>query len=187
MALTPSVMIPLGSSLIPFRLHEPCSGEYLSLSEIKGTAGTLILFICNHCPYVKHVTPLFGRIASDYSPLGLGIVAINSNDVKAFPEDHPEKMKEWWTELGNPFPYLFDESQEVAKAYDAACTPDVFLYDESGRLVYRGQIDDSRPSNQTPLTGKDLIAAIQDVCAKRVPNPYQKPGIGCNIKWKEKA
>jgi len=184
MALTPSTMIPLGSPLIPFRLPEACSGENRSLSELKGNAGTLILFICNHCPYVKHVAPLFSKLAREYTPAGLGIIAINSNDVQSFPEDHPDKMKEWWNSLGNPFPYLYDESQEVAQAYDAACTPDVYLYDAAGLLVYRGQIDDSRPSNSIPLSGKDLIAAIEDVCAKRSPSPYQKPGIGCNIKWK---
>lgn len=187
MALTPSTMIPLGAPLVPFRLFEPCSGKERDLSELKGNSGTLILFICNHCPYVKHVAPLFSLLAREFSAAGLGILAINSNDVQAFPEDQPDQMKQWWNSLGNPFPYLFDQSQDVAKAYYAACTPDVYLYDSAGLLVYRGQIDDSRPSNQIPLTGKDLIAAIRDVCSKRVPHPYQKPGIGCNIKWKDKV
>lgn len=184
MSLTPTKAVALGFDAPDFNLPEPLSGKNISLQDIKGKKGTLVMFICNHCPYVKHVIHELVNIGNEYMPKGIGMVAINSNDVKNYPDDHPEKMKLLAKELKFPFSYLFDESQKVAKAYDAACTPDFDLFDSNGKCVYRGQLDGSRPGNNIPVTGKDLrIALDQVIKGEKVPEP-QTPSVGCNIKWK---
>lgn len=142
------------------------------------------MFICNHCPYVKHVNPELVRLANDYIQQGVNFIAISSNDVASHPEDAPDKMKELAAKEKFPFPYLYDETQDVAKAYDAACTPDFYIFDSNLKLVYRGQLDDSRPSNNVPLSGKDMRHALDNILAGQPVSPYQRPGIGCNIKWK---
>ena len=184
MALTPSTMIPLGSDAPDFTLPDPVGGGMLSLADLKSDTATLIMFICNHCPYVKHVQTGLVELANDYIPKGISFIAINSNDVENYPDDSPERMKEVAETLGYPFPYLFDESQEVAKAYDAACTPDFFIYDKNLKLVYRGQLDDSRPGNGKPVTGNDIRAALDELIKGNTLPPDQIPSIGCNIKWK---
>ena len=184
MAETPSQMVELGTEAPDFTLHDPVNNENRSLNELKSGKGTLIMFICNHCPYVKHINTGLVEFAKDYMPKGLSIVAINSNDAENYPEDSPKKMKEYAERLGYPFPYLFDESQEVAKAYDAACTPDFFLYDGDLKLVYRGQFDDSRPGNNKPVTGNDLRAAADKLLSGKEIDIDQIPSVGCNIKWK---
>lgn len=184
MARTPTKNIPLGFDAPFFELSEPLSGKNISLNDIKGEKGTLIMFICNHCPFVIHVLDELISIGNDYKNKGIGIVAINSNDVDNYPDDHPDKMKKLAKEKNFPFPYLFDESQEVAKAYEAACTPDFNLFDTEGKCVYRGQLDGSRPGNDIPVTGVDLRKALDQVISgKEVPED-QIPSIGCNIKWK---
>ena len=184
MALTPSNMIPLGTLAPAFTLPDTVSGTQKSLNELKGEKATLIMFICNHCPYVKHVNPQLAKLATDYQPKGVNLVAISSNDITAHPEDSPEKMRELALKENFSFPYLYDESQQVAKAYDAACTPDFYIFDKDLKLVYRGQLDDSRPGNQIPLSGKDIRAALDSLLAGQPVSPYQRPGIGCNIKWR---
>ena len=184
MALTPSVMVPLGSTAPEFTLPDPVKGGEKSLSELKSDTATVIMFICNHCPYVKHIQTGIVDLANDYIPRGISFIAINSNDVKNYPDDSPERMKEVADMLGYPFPYLFDESQGVAKAYDAACTPDFFIYDKDLTLVYRGQMDDSRPGNGKPVTGADIRTALDELIAGNQLSPEQVPSIGCNIKWK---
>jgi thiol-disulfide isomerase/thioredoxin len=162
-------------------------GRTVSLEDFTGTKGLLVIFMCNHCPFVKHVAGELARLASDYMPKGLSVVGINSNDAGTHPEDSPERMIHEAEERGYPFPYLYDEMQEVAQAYKAACTPDFFLYDARRRLVYRGQLDDSRPSNGIPVTGRDLRGAIDAVLAGKPVPEKQVPSIGCNIKWKQGA
>lgn len=184
MALTPSNMIPLGTQAPGFALPDTVSGNVVSLNQLKGDKGTVVMFICNHCPYVKHVNPELVRLGNDYINRGIGFIAISSNDVAGHPEDAPDKMKELAAREKFPFPYLYDETQDVAKAYDAACTPDFYIFDKDLKLVYRGQLDDSRPSNNVPLTGKDIRQALDNVLAGQPVSPYQRPGIGCNIKWK---
>ncbi len=184
MALTPSNMIPLGTTAPHFVLPDIVSGKQLSLEQVKGEKATVIMFICNHCPYVKHVNSELVKMANDYLSKGVKFAAISSNDVKAQPEDSPEKMKELALKENFNFPYLYDESQEIAKKYDAACTPDFYIFDGQLELVYRGQLDDSRPSNKIPLSGKDMRAALDNILADQPVSPYQRPGIGCNIKWK---
>jgi peroxiredoxin len=184
MARTPSNMIPLGTVAPDFKLKDTNSNYSLSYTDIKGEKGTLIMFICNHCPFVHHVLEEIVRIANDYSVEGIGIAAISSNDIINYPEDSPEKMTEFAFEHKFDFPYLYDETQEIAKAFDAACTPDFFLFDKENRLVYRGQLDDSRPGNSIATNGNDLRGAIDGVLYNRKINPNQKPSIGCNIKWK---
>ena len=187
---TPSTMIPLGSKAPAFSLPDTVSGKMVT-PALKTTTGCdqrsnamVIMFICNHCPFVKHVNKELVKLANDYIPKGISFIAISSNDIINHPEDSPEKMKTTAKELGYPFPYLYDESQEVARAYDAACTPDFFIYDKDLKLAYRGQLDDSRPSNGIPVTGKDIRAALELLlCGKPVP-ATQKPSIGCNIKWR---
>ncbi|MFQ5710111.1 MAG: thioredoxin family protein [bacterium] len=181
---TPSRMVPLGFRAPAFTLPDTVTGKAMSLDELKSDVATIVMFLCNHCPFVKHVNPELVRLAKEYQSKGVAFVAISSNDAENYPEDSPDKMKEVAAELGYPFPYLYDETQEVAKAYDAACTPDLYLFDRGLKLVYRGQLDDSRPGNGIPVTGKDLRAALDDVLAGRPLNPDQKPSIGCNIKWK---
>ena len=184
MARTPSTMVTLGTKAPDFLLPDTVSEKQLSLNEIKGETATMIMFICNHCPFVKHVNEELVRLGNDYKNKGIGFVAINSNDVINHPNDSPELMTQVAKELKYPFPYLYDESQETAKAYDAACTPDFFIYDKDLRLVYRGQLDDSRPGNEIPVTGKDIRQALDRLINNEPVPPEQRPSIGCNIKWK---
>lgn len=176
-------MLALGTSAPDFRLPDT-GGAFVSRDDHRGKSALLVLFICNHCPYVKHVRHELAKIGRDYQSRDVAIVAINSNDAQTYPNDSPEKMKAEVAEVGYTFPYLFDESQEVAKAYRAACTPDVFLFDRDFNLVYRGQIDDSRPKTDLPVTGKDLRAALDAVLAGKPVAEQQVPSIGCSIKWK---
>jgi peroxiredoxin len=184
MAAVPSKMIPLGTKAPDFSLPDTVSGKTLSLSKLKSQKATVIMFICNHCPYVKHVNHELVRLANDYIPKGVAFIAISSNDVAQYPEDAPDKMKEVAKRLGYPFPYLYDESQEVARAYDAACTPDIYIFDKDLKLAYRGQLDDSRPGSDAPVTGKDVRAALDNLLLGKSVSADQKPSIGCNIKWK---
>ncbi len=184
MAKTPSSMMPLGTSAPEFTLPDTRSGETLTLDDCAGKKGTLVMFICNHCPFVKHVFDQLVALGRDYPSQGIGIVAISSNDIENFPDDSPEKMKELADTLGFNFPYLYDETQEVARAYDATCTPDFFLFDATRSCVYRGQLDDSRPGSEVPVTGKDLRAALDAVVAGKAVAEDQQPSLGCNIKWK---
>jgi peroxiredoxin len=184
MAATPSTMLALGTKAPPFALPDTVSGKMMSLNELKSDQATVVMFICNHCPYVKHVQTGLVKLAQDYQPKGVSFVAISSNDVVQYPEDGPRPMKEVAERLGYPFPYLYDESQEIARAYRAACTPDFYLFDPDLKLVYRGQLDDSRPGNSIPVTGRDVRAALDNILAGQPVNPEQKPSIGCSIKWK---
>ena len=179
-------MVPLGTVAPEFYLKNTNSTAaiYLSFADLKGEKGTLVMFICNHCPFVHHVIDEIVRIANDYRVQAIGVMAISSNDINKFPQDAPELMTEFAFENNLEFPYLYDETQEVAKAYNAACTPDFFLFDNQDKLVYRGQLDDSRPGNGIPLSGNDLRGAIDGIIYNRVINPDQKPSLGCNIKWK---
>jgi peroxiredoxin len=181
--MTPSTMLPLGTAAPDFDLPDT-TGKYVSLTSLKDKTALLVLFICNHCPYVKHIRAGLAQLGQDYMPRGVGIVAISSNDAVNYPDDGPAKMKEEATSAGYNFPYLYDEKQAVAKAYRAACTPDIYLFDRGRRLVYRGQFDDSRPGNGKPVTGKDLRAALDAVLAGKSTSQFQAPSIGCNIKWK---
>lgn len=183
MARTPSTMLPLGTEAPDFSLPN-IDGRTVALADFKDAKTLLVVFMCNHCPFVKHVAAELARLANDYRPRGLAMIGINSNDVASHPDDSPEKMAEEAKSRGFTFPYLYDASQAVAKAYRAACTPDFFLFDQSRRLAYRGQLDSSRPDSGIPVTGADLRAAIDAVLAGRSPSPEQKPSIGCNIKWK---
>ncbi len=178
-------MSPLGIEAPDFKLPDTVSGKLLSLSEMKGMKGTLIMFICNHCPFVVHVNEELVRLGNDYKNSGVNLIAINSNDVQNYPDDSPEKMTVVAKRLGYSFPYLFDETQEVATAYDAACTPDFFLYDSDLKLVYRGQLDDSRPGNDVPVTGNDLRKAMDLLILGKPIDANQRPSLGCNIKWKK--
>lgn len=184
MALTPSTMLALGTPAPDFNLPDVLSGQNVSLSNANDKKVLLVMFICRHCPYVKHVKNELAKIGKDYTDKDLAIVAISSNDPSAYPEDAPESLSEMAKEEGFTFPYLFDETQEVAKSYTAACTPDLFLFDKERKLIYRGQLDDSRPGNNTPVTGKDLRAAIDSVLNDREVDSNQKPSSGCSIKWK---
>ncbi len=183
MALTPSTMLPLGTTAPDFKLPDT-NGKLVSLADFKNAPALLVLFICNHCPYVKHIRTGLAQLARDYAPKGVGIVGISSNDVTNYPDDSPARMKEEAKSAGYIFPYLYDETQAVAKAYRAACTPDIYLFDKSHKLVYRGQMDDSRPNSGVPVTGKDLRAALDAVLAGKPVSPNQKASVGCNIKWK---
>ena len=187
MARTPSTMVELGTPAPDFRLPDmrrEAGGRPVALEDFRDAPALLVMFICNHCPYVKHIQKELAAFARDYQPRGLAVVAINANDAERYPDDAPERMAEEAEAAGYTFPYLFDETQEVAKAYRAACTPDFFLYDRQRRLVYRGQFDDSRPRNDLPVTGKDLREAVEAVLAGRPVPEDQKPSLGCNIKWK---
>lgn len=183
MAQTPSTMLELGTPAPRFQLPEPATGRTVSIDEFDGKP-LLVAFICNHCPFVKHIQNEFVRFAEEYQAKGLAVVAINSNDAEAYPDDSPEKMAEEARRAGYTFPYLYDETQAVAQAYEAACTPDFFLFDTERKLVYRGQFDDARPGNDAPVTGKDLRAAADAVLSGRPVPGDQKPSIGCNIKWR---
>jgi thiol-disulfide isomerase/thioredoxin len=184
MAETPSKMKALGFKAPEFNLMDAVTGKFRSLHELASVKATVIMFICNHCPFVKHVNNQLIKLAKDYFSKGISFVAISSNDAEKYPEDSPEKMKEYAIWLGYPFPYLYDETQEIAKAYDAACTPDFFIFDRNLSCVYRGQLDDSRPSNGKPVTGSDIRNALEAILAGNEVSPDQKPSIGCNIKWK---
>lgn len=182
MAKTPSTMLELGTKAPNFSLLDT-KEKIVALANYKAKP-LLVMFISNHCPFVKHIREELAKLGKEYLSKGAAIVAINSNDTVNYPDDSPAKMKEEAIQAGYTFPYLFDESQEVAKAYKAACTPDFFLFDSSHTLVYRGQLDDSRPGSSTPVTGKDLRAALDAVLAGKKPNADQRPSLGCNIKWK---
>ena len=184
MSRTPSNMLPLGTSAADFRLLDTITQKMMSLNELKGVRGTVIFFICNHCPFVMHVNEELVGIANDYGDKGISFIAISSNDVVHYPQDGPELMQKNAIELQYPFPYLYDETQQVAKDYDAACTPDSYLFDKELKLVYRGQIDDSRPGNAVEVTGKDLRMALDQLIKGEPVFKLQKPSIGCNIKWK---
>ncbi len=177
-------MLPLGTRAPQFKLPDTISGGNMSLEDVRGDKGTVVMFICNHCPFVKHVNSELTRIGKDYMSKGIGFAAISSNDVENYPQDAPHLMKKTAAEEGYPFPYLYDETQEVARAYDAACTPDFYLFDADLQLVYRGQLDDSRPGNDLPLTGSDLRSAMDNLLSGRPQATEQKPSIGCNIKWR---
>ncbi len=184
MVRTPSTMQELGTPAPDFRLLEPATGKYRSLEEFKEAPALLVVFMCNHCPYVIHIREALAEFAREYQPKGLAMVGINANDADNYPDDSPEKMMEEVKKAGYTFPYLYDADQSVAKAYRAACTPDFFLYDADRKLVYRGQFDDARPRNDEPVTGKDLRAAVEAVLAGKPVPEEQKPSLGCNIKWK---
>jgi thiol-disulfide isomerase/thioredoxin len=184
MVSVPSTMLPLGTTVPDFVLTNAVDGKPVSPRDYAGRNGLLVMFICNHCPYVKHVKDELGRIAAEYDPKGLAVIAINANDLAGYPQDGPDRMRELALEEGWHFPFLFDDTQEVARSFKAACTPDFFLFDHKQRLAYRGQLDDSRPSTSTPVTGRDLRAAIDAVLAGKKVSEEQKPSIGCNIKWR---
>jgi len=183
MAQTPSTMLSLGTPAPAFTLEDTVSGRTVSLADFAGRP-LLVMFICNHCPFVKHVRAELANIGREYGERGVGIVAICSNDAEKHPDDSPAKMRDEARAAGYTFPYLVDAAQDVAKRYRAACTPDFFLFDKQHRLVYRGQLDDSRPSNGIPVTGRDLRAALDAALKGEAPSAEQRPSIGCNIKWK---
>ncbi|HVU07249.1 MAG TPA: thioredoxin family protein [Verrucomicrobiae bacterium] len=183
MALTPSTMLPLGTTALDFQLPD-INGKIVSSADFKNAPALLVIFMCNHCPYVIHIRAGLAQLARDYAPKKVAIVGINSNDVENYPDDSPAKMKAEVKNAGYIFPYLYDETQTVAKNYRAACTPDIFLFDKNQKLVYRGQFDDSRPGNGIPVTGKDLRAALDAVLSGKTISSNQKASIGCNIKWK---
>lgn len=184
MAVTPSNMLPLGTKAPKFKLKDTISNIEYSYDDLKGKKGTLVMFICNHCPFVIHTIGEIGKVVNDYKEHGIGVIAISSNDVQQYPQDGPELMAEFAVINKMNFPYLYDELQEVAKAFDAACTPDFYLFDSKDQLFYRGQLDDSRPNNGIDLSGNDLRAAIEALLHNKILNRTQKPSIGCNIKWK---
>lgn len=185
MVLTPSTMLPLGTIAPNFQLLDIVSEKIISLDQFNHQKGLLIMFICQHCPFVKHIQIELGKLGQDYQNQGLEIIAISSNSIETHPEDSPEKLKQMAEEFNFNFPICYDETQEIAKAYTAACTPDFFLFDHNKKLVYRGQLDDSRPSNGLPVTGKDLRQAIDLLLNNQPISEDQKPSIGCNIKWKK--
>lgn len=183
MARTPSTMLELGTVAPDFSLPEPATGRTVSLSDFRGKP-LLVVFICNHCPYVLHIAQRLAEVAAEYGNKGVQFVAINANDVSNYPDDAPDKMAAMSERFGFDFPYLFDETQAVARTYRAACTPDFYLFDADHKLAYRGQFDDSRPHNSEPVNGADLIDAIKAILANLAPLTVQKPSLGCNIKWK---
>jgi peroxiredoxin len=184
MVETPSSMLPLHTIAPDFSLLDTVSGRKMSLHELKSDYATVIMFICNHCPFVKHIQSDLVNLANDYIPQGIAFIAISSNDVENYPDDSPVKMKQVAEAQGFPFPYLYDETQDVAKAYQAACTPDFYIFNGNLRLVYRGQLDDSRPSNGLPVTGRDIRNALDALLKNEPVSEMQKPSLGCNIKWK---
>ena len=185
MSYTESNMLPLGSEAPPFSLPDTVSGNTIRLEDIASDKATVVMFICNHCPYVIHVNDEIVRLANDYIPKGVAFVAISSNDVENYPQDGPHEMKKVAEKLKYPFPYLYDESQNVARAFDAACTPDFYVFDKDLKLVYRGRLDDSRPKSGIPLTGKDLRNALDAILSGQPVAVKQYPSGGCNIKWKK--
>lgn len=184
MALTSSKMIPLGTKASSFRLPDAVSGKKRSLDQLKSDTATVVMFICNHCPFVQHIQEKLVETAKKYQAKGIQFVAISSNDIKNFPEDSPERMKAVAEEFDYPFPYLFDETQEVAKAYRAECTPDFYVFDRNLMCVYRGRFDDSSPGKSIPVTGEDVIKVLDNMLSGKPIDPNQKPSHGCNIKWK---
>ncbi len=185
MAATPTIQIPLNYTAPAFELVDTISGKHKTLNELKGKNATVVMFICNHCPYVKHVNQQLVQLANDYLPKGIAFIAISSNDVENYPEDAPEKMTQVAITEKYPFPYLYDETQEIAKAYFAACTPDFSIFDANLKCIYRGQLDDSRPKNDSISDGKD-IRKVLDALLQNKPIPSQQtPSLGCNIKWKQ--
>lgn len=185
MALTPSTMVALGSKAPDFSLPEVVTGKTLSLKNFSGKKGLLVMFICQHCPYVQHIKEELARLGRDYHSKDLAIVAVSSNDAQNYPGDSPDQLKEMAIELGFTFPFCYDETQSAAKAYKAACTPDFFLYNQDRKLVYRGQLDDSRPGNGKPINGQDLRKGVDALLNNQPIDSYQKPSMGCNIKWKQ--
>lgn len=185
MAFTQSTMLQLGTQAPDFTLPDTVSGKTMSLSDLASNKATVVMFLCNHCPYVLHVNEEIVRVVEEYNNKGVSFIGISSNDAVNYPQDGPDKMKEHAREVGYNFPYLYDESQDVAKAYDAACTPDFYVFDGNMKLAYRGRLDDSRPGNDIPLSGKDLRAALDAVLAGEAVNTTQYPSGGCNIKWKK--
>lgn len=185
MVQTPSNMMPLGTIAPEFCLPDAVSNQQLCLKDIKSSNATLVMFICSHCPFVKHVQSELARIGEDYIPQGVTVIAINSNDVSTYPEDSPENMKIEAQQAGYIFPYLFDETQAVARAYNAACTPDFFIFNKDLACVYRGQLDASRPGNDIPVSGKDIRQALDNLLAGEPVSEQQTPSVGCNIKWKQ--
>ncbi|MFH7245691.1 MAG: thioredoxin family protein [Spirulina sp.] len=183
MVMVESTMLPLGTAAPDFALPDVVSGQTISLTTFAEAPALLVMFICRHCPFVKHVQDELARLGQDYGPKGVGLVAISANSLQTHPQDGPEHLKAQAEECGFTFPYCFDETQSVAKAYTAACTPDFFLFDGHRHLVYRGQLDDSRPSNGQPVTGKDLRASLDAVLAGLPLPAEQRPSVGCNIKW----
>ena len=183
MAAVPSRMIELGTPMPDFSLPDVVSGETVTAERLRGRTA-VIAFLCNHCPYVKHVLPGLVDLGRELADAGVAMVAISSNDAHAYPDDSPERMRKLAAELALPFAYLYDETQDVARAYEAACTPDFYVFDAAGKLAYRGQMDDSRPGNGKPVTGHDLRAAIQALQEGARPAEPQKPSIGCSLKWK---
>lgn len=185
MARTASSMINLGTRAAAFTLENTVDNTMISLTQAKGRVSTIVVFICNHCPFVKHINAQLIQLAVDYEPKGVSLIAISANDALQYPDDGPEQMKIQARELGYPFPYLYDQSQAIAKAYGATCTPDFFVYDKDLLLVYRGQLDDSRPGNGVPVTGKDIRDSLDALIEGKQPTTIQKPSIGCGIKWKD--
>lgn len=184
MALTPSSMMPLGTQAPHFELIDVVSGQAINISNLLGEKGLLVMFICPHCPYVIHIQGVMTRLANEFQFQGIGAVAISSNDVEKYPMDAPPLMREQALELGFEFPYLYDESQEVARAYGAECTPDFFLFDQELKCVYRGRMDEATPGNEHPVTGSDLRQAMTHLIGGEPISEVQKPSMGCNIKWK---
>lgn len=186
MARTESAMLALGTTAPAFSLKDVRDGRVHSTASLQGPKGLLVMFICTHCPYVRHVEKQLAQLGLDYRDSGIGIAAISSNDAENYPDDAPAGLAQQALANGFTFPYLYDETQEVARAYDATCTPDFFLFDAAGKLVYRGQLDSSRPGNDVPVTGRDLRAALQALLAGEPIGAEQRPSVGCNIKWKGK-
>lgn len=184
MALTPSDIFEKGTKAPDFTLIDTISEKQVPLSDVRGSKGTVIMFICNHCPYVIHINEQLVALANDYQLKGIGFIAISSNDIENYPQDAPDKMKRQAEKLGYPFPYLYDETQEVAKAYNAACTPDLYVFDNDLRSVYHGQLDDARPGNNIPVTGKDIRNVLDYLLSNKEYDGPEKPSIGCNIKWR---
>lgn len=184
MAETPSTMIPLGTKAPDFTLQDSRTGKYVSLSDLKSDKGTVIMFICNHCPYVIHIQKKLVEVAKHYQKHGVNFVAINSNDVVRYPADHPDKMKLEAEKNGYTFPYLFDEDQSIARAYQAACTPDFYIFDKDLKCVYRGRFDKATPGNKQPVTGEELCAALDNLLSGKSISSEQHASLGCNIKWK---
>ncbi len=184
MVQTLSNMMPLGTIAPDFTLPDAVSGKELSLQELKGEVATVIMFICNHCPFVKHIQDELVKLGQEYPAKGVSIIAISANDIENYPEDSPEKMKILAESLGYNFPYLYDETQQIARLFDATCTPDFFIFDKNLKCVYRGQLDDSRPGNSLPVTGRDLRCALDAIITGEQVDEHQKPSVGCNIKWK---
>jgi peroxiredoxin len=184
MSLTPSTMLPLGTPAVDFKLPDVVSGKTYSLRDFANKKALLVMFICQHCPYIQHIKKELAKLGRDYTNKDIGIVGISSNDADNYPEDSPKELAKFAKAEGFTFPLLYDESQDVAKAYTAACTPDLFLFDKARNLAYRGQLDDSRPGNSKPVTGRDLRAAMDAVLADKPVAKDQRPATGCNIKWK---